>query len=269
MSSAVAVRAEVVDELLRRAASLALGRLETLLARRRRWPCATVACAHGRGPARSRPTGAWGRSPSPTFGASSRPWRAGSDLVGGAGRFDLADSVAARLLRHEFASEALRAFARGQGALREDALAARAGFDGAADDVHCSDPQALSGQSAVFLVEPPPLETSQDDYRTLITRLTAGGRLSGRASLSTTLADALTTIATAGAGRLPSHESVARVAFYAPSLEVSAAVPNPFTRRALDDAWVAALCVRCRRPVARAWGTRVRRRPRPRGAAWT
>ena len=150
--------------------------------------------------------------------------------------------MAARLLRHDFASDDLRAFARRQHEIREETLAERAGFDGAAGDVYCSDPQAVAGQSAVFLAEAPPLDPSQDDYRGLIARVASGARSSAYRVPSPTLAHML---ASDSAGRAPQRYGVAeRVeSSYESALQVSAAVPNPFMRRALDDAWIATLRV--------------------------
>ncbi|UQA57433.1 ATP-binding protein [Polyangium aurulentum] len=243
----VTARTEVIDDLLRRAASLAQGaprdtaREAASVALRdlnvRAWARACVLDAERRmGPL-----------------TISELWRfvatlaCGARPIRGRCRFDVADSVAARLLRHEFAPEALRALAKKQEAIREDALAAHAGFDGVEEDVYCSDPQALAGQSAVFLLAPPALDRPQDDYRALINRLAPGVVVSAHAVFSPMFADSLTRVLTLGARRPSLHEGVGEhVEFFSSSSTyVSAVVPNPFMCRALGNAWVAALHVRC------------------------
>lgn len=246
LSFAVTLHGDVLDELLRRAASLALG------------PPRDAAREAASSAVRNGNVRAWARACAREAERRVGPltiaelWRFVATLACGARpardrtRFDLADSVAARLLRHDFASEALRAFARRTGTTREEALAAHAGFDGAPEDVYCSDPQSLAGQSAVFLVEPPSLDTAQDDYRGLLTRVMGGAHVSAEAALSAALAGSLMTLATVGARRAPSSGGTeGPEEASAPAIQVSAGAPNPLMRRAFGDAWTAALLVRC------------------------
>ena len=245
LSYAVVARADVLNELLRRAASLALGgppdtaREAASVALRDRNVCTWArACALDAEQRRGPLTIAELWHFVATLACGARPAR-------GRGRFDLADSVAARLLRHEFMSPRLRDAANHQGAFRADWLAALAGFDGAAEEVHCSEPQILGGVASIHLVEPPGVEALPGDYRDTTTRLSGGVRLSARAALPPSLAGALAVLATTGGRRVQRREGVAeRVASYEASVEVSAGTPNLFMRRALEGAWATALWVR-------------------------
>lgn len=244
MNCVVTARAEVVQELVRRAASLVLrgpldaAREAASIALRsasvRAWACACALEAEGHlGPL-----------------SISDLWRFVAHLAsGGRGphgqtRFDLAESVASRLLGHEFMSERLREFAHRQTDASLEALAAHAGFEGRSEDLFCSDPARLRGQSAIFLADLSSLEAHPDDYDALVSHLAAGGIQSATAALPPALAHLLRGFAPVRALRSPRPSGMSeKLENYSATATIALAWPNPFTRRAVGGACAPSLCV--------------------------
>jgi hypothetical protein len=244
LNCVVTTRAEVVQELLRRAASLVLrGPLDAAreaasialrIASVRAWACACAADAEGRlGPL-----------------SISDLWRfvahlaSGGRAPDGRTRFDLADSVASRLLGHEFMSGRLREFAHRQPDASLEALAAHAGFEGRTEDLDCSDPERLRGQSAIFLADLSSLEAHPDDYDALVSSMSAGGIQSATAALPPTLAHLLRGFSPARVLRSPRPSGVSeKLENYSATATLTLAWPNSFTRRAVGGACAPSLCV--------------------------
>ncbi len=146
--------------------------------------------------------------------------------------FDLAQTVAARLLAHGFTSERIRSAAEARASVAEWELAALAGFDGESDELTCSDPSCLAGQAALFLEEPPAAWSEPGDFDRVVHDVDADGD----ARVPRVLMEA---VRSAGRGRGGSRPE----GHGAVGASLSLAWPNPTMRRDLGPDCIPSLCV--------------------------
>lgn len=239
LSYAAVARAAVLQEMLRRASSLALGdprdvaRETASVALRDRnlcaWVCACALDAERRmGPLTIKDL--WRFVAALACGA--RPAR-------GRGPFDLADSVPGRLLRHEYMSQRLRAEAEALNTV-DEALAERVGFTGLIADLRCSEPESLAAQSAMVTHPPPGLAYPSASHRGAPKRASEPD-LGGTQALPEVLRDALSQAIVLRAGPSDLGATLGRPLKFVTDAECGAVSPNPLMRRSMDGDWVPAL----------------------------